>query len=194
MPPLAKAPRRGGEEEEGLQHSQDSDFCMESQPAPAVRYGAGCAVRYESLQEMLAVLRQQEVRERVVRVPGDHCCWLWAAGICSGELAVDAFVETPYPRARLTPTARRLVQWMHDRRGEVSQWLEGRDGAAAMEQVPDNTITDIYGCVDIDGCAQRSAVPAQVLLETEWGRSLYLHGLAQVARATRTSKCGGYFP
>ena len=139
---------------------------------------------------MLAVLEQHEVRARVVCVPKDDCCWLWAAGVCGGEIAVDAFVRTPWPRARLTPTALRLVRWMLARRVEVSRWLERGDGAAALEQVPDDTITDLYGCVDIDGCAQRSAVPAQILLETEWGRSLHLHGLAQVACVTQTS--GGY--
>ena len=76
----------------------------------------------------LAVLEQHSARGRRVSVPGDHCCWLWAVGVCSGEIPADTFILTPYPRGRLTLTARRLTTWMHAQRRGVSDWLNTPDG------------------------------------------------------------------
>ena len=171
--PPPKLPRRDKDAESQQSSLGSGVMCGGSLPNPLRKY--------VSLQEMLAVLERHGVRGRVVVVPGDHCCWLWGVGVCSGELADDTFVRTPCPRERLTPGAISLIVWMHAQRKRVSDWLKTPVGVAVVEGWPMDAIRVLYRC------GERSRVADRVLVETEWGRSIHFHGLAQVACALLTS-------
>ena len=67
-----------------------------------------------------------------------------------------------------------LVGWMRRQRLAVNKWLETEAGQALVARMPMLTIKTLYRC------ATRAAVAAKVKDEDEWGRSIYMHALAQV--------------
>ena len=174
--PAAKSPRRSecSSPESPIEGSPWEMAVCDRVQARNARRLLGGEGRYDSLAQMLCELERFGAQGSVVRVPGDHCCWLWAVGVGGGTFRRDEFVVTPSPRTAQTVRAFGLVGWMRRQRLAVNKWLETEAGQALVARMPMLTIKTLYRC------ATRAAVAAKVKDEDEWGRSIYMHALAQV--------------